>query len=43
MFLEEAKLEEEVLRKQVLEKEKHSENIELEILDLRKDFEKTKA
>lgn len=41
--LEEAKLVEESLKKQVQERKKHCENLELEIVGLRKELEKTKA
>lgn len=41
--MEEAKLAEEVLKKQILEKERHNESLELEIVGLRKELGKTKA
>ena len=41
--MEEDKLAEEVLKKKILEKERHSERLELEIVGLRKELEKTKA
>lgn len=43
IYLEEAKLVEEVLKKHVLEKEMHCENLKLEIMGLRKKLEKTKS
>lgn len=43
IYLEEAKLTKEVLKKQVLEKERHYENLELEIVGLRQELEKTRA
>jgi len=41
--LEEAKLAEDALKKQILERERHNEKLELETKSLRKEFEKTKG
>lgn len=41
--LEEAKLVEEFLKKQILERESHNKSLELEIVSLRKELEKTKS
>ena len=43
IHLEEANLVEEVLKKQILEKERHNEKLELEIVSLRKELEKKKG
>jgi len=43
IHLEEAKLAEEALKKQILEREKQNENLELEIVSLRKELEKKKV
>jgi len=41
--LEEAKLTEDSLKKQILEKERHNEKLELEVVSLRKELEKEKS
>jgi len=43
IHLEDTKLAEEVLKKQIVEKKRHNESLELEIVGLRKELEKTKA
>lgn len=43
VFPEETKRVEEVLRKQIQEKEKHCEKLESEIVELRRELEKRKA